>query len=138
MEPLDSQIEHGLQIAPMLDVLFVLLLFFMVATGLQQRESFFPVQIPDNGDAQGAPDTHEPIRITIDESGVMAVNNQRIENSQNSDDLKLQEKLASLIVANPDRLVLIQPHAKASHQRVLDVLSICERANVTNAQLVQP
>ena len=38
--------EHGFQIAPMLDVLFVLLLFFMMSAGAQKHETNLTTQLP--------------------------------------------------------------------------------------------
>ena len=41
--------EFGFQIAPMLDILFVLLLFFMVSAGSQKHEASIVTQLPGTG-----------------------------------------------------------------------------------------
>ena len=46
--------DYGLQIAPMLDVMFVLLLFFMVMAGKQVKEAELGVQVPGRGRPQCA------------------------------------------------------------------------------------
>lgn len=79
--------EFGLQIAPMLDVMFVLLLFFMVSAGQVVKETELGVQIPTSG-KPGEPTTPSPITININEDGTILFNTASI---ATPDDIRLQE-----------------------------------------------
>src|SRR5277367_1812693 len=63
--------EFGFQIAPMLDILFVLLLFFMVSAGAQKHEASISTQLPG-----GQPGNDIPVRVEIDDDGQVSVNGQ--------------------------------------------------------------
>ncbi len=62
--------EFGLQIAPMLDILFVLLLFFMVAAGSIKHETSIATQLPG-----GQPGKSVQVQISIDSDGQVTVHN---------------------------------------------------------------
>ena len=55
--------EFGLQIAPMLDVMFVLLLFYMVMAGSQTKEAELSVDLPSEG--QSAPSGVVPTPVYL-------------------------------------------------------------------------
>ncbi len=53
----------------MLDILFVLLLFFMVSAGAQKHEASLTTQLPGSG----GPTSSIPVQIGIDETGQVSV-----------------------------------------------------------------
>ena len=55
--------DYGLQIAPMLDVMFVLLLFFMVMAGKQVKEAELGVQVP--GASKAVSTAKTPVTIPV-------------------------------------------------------------------------
>ncbi len=123
--------EFGLQIAPMLDVLFVLLLFFMVCAGAQKHEASIATQTPGKGGA----DATLPVRISIDIDGQVTINGAPSEASStpSGDDLPgLIGRLQSIMQSNPGQPVIITPSPSTKHQRVIDVLNACAAANVKN------
>ena len=58
--------EFGFQIAPMLDILFVLLLFFMVSAGAQKHEAALTTQLPGGQPGSGS---SVPVEVGIDADG---------------------------------------------------------------------
>ena len=74
--------DFGLQIAPMLDILFVLLLFFMVAAGSQKHEASIATQLPGS-----SPGKFVPVQITIDADGQVNINNAATDGTTGGDDL---------------------------------------------------
>jgi biopolymer transport protein ExbD len=121
--------EFGFQIAPMLDVMFVLLLFFMMAAGAQKVETHISVPLPGRGEG---PAGKVPVTLEI------AADGQVIFNGASTDtptDLQMPETMARLkaVLADaPERPVIIQPAPSTRHQRVMDVLDLCKAMHVRN------
>jgi biopolymer transport protein ExbD len=120
--------EFGLQIAPMLDILFVLLLFFMVSAGSQKHEATISTQLP-GGVPQ--PGIHVPVRLSIDDTGQVSINNAPYDGPETSDLPQTKARLAALVANNKDQEVIIMPQASTHQQRVVDVLNACAAAHVT-------
>lgn len=55
----------GLNMGAMIDVVFLLLIFFMCTTSFQSPEDRLPVQIPYVGGVATQPEDFEPIRIRL-------------------------------------------------------------------------
>jgi biopolymer transport protein ExbD len=125
--------EFGFQIAPMLDVLFVLLLFFMVTAGAQKHEASLTTQLPG-----GKPGGDVPLEIGIDADGNITVSGQQV---GEPDDTKLQplvDRLTQVLAANTTQPVVITPVRSARQQRVIDVLNACAAAKVKNLAFGAP
>jgi len=123
--------EVGMQIAPLLDVLFVLLLFFMVNAGLQTKEAGLDVTLPGKGaPKEGAPKT--PIRLAVLADGQILWEDAVIGAPEDKKLGALIAELTDTMQAQGDQPVIIAPEAEAQHQRVIDVLSAADQANVKN------
>ncbi len=66
--------EVGFQIAPMIDVVFVIMLFFMVKAGDKQVETELKMKLPSTeaSESQDAPPMEE--EVTLDEAGEISHN----------------------------------------------------------------
>jgi len=122
--------DYGLQIAPMLDVMFVLLLFFMVMAGKQVKEAELGVQVP--GASKAVTTAKTPVTLKVSENGVVSFNDSPVDSRDDREMPKLLAKLKALIEASPDQSVIIRPKDTAPYQRVIDVLNACGAARVKN------
>jgi biopolymer transport protein ExbD len=125
--------EFGFQIAPMLDILFVLLLFFMVTAGAQKHEASLTTQLPG-----GKPGGDVPLQIGIDADGQVSVSGVPV---GDPDDRKLDPlvgRLNQVLGANAAQPVVITPVRSAKQQRVIDVLNACAAAQVKNLAFGSP
>jgi biopolymer transport protein ExbD len=117
--------EFGFQIAPMLDVLFVLLLFFMVTAGMQKRESALRFELPGNG-----PGPSDLVQVTLDVDAGGQVSFNGVPLDANGDP-SLPETVARLkitLAGSPDRPVIIRPDPSVRQQRIVEVLDACRAA----------
>ncbi len=126
--------DVGFQIAPMVDVVFVLMLFFMASAGSIVVEKELSIKLPGTPrEAMGAPPI--PINIQIDPDGTVNMNNTVYAQAASRDLSGLEAKLTDLVAAgsedNPDP-VIIAPDADSTHERVIDVLNVAAAAGVTN------
>ncbi len=118
----------------MVDVVFVLMLFFMASAGAQIVEKELSIKLPGTPrESLGAPPI--PINITIDSDGSIAMNNTPYAKGGSADLSGLEAKLVQLVGASdpehPDP-VIIAPDPDSKHERVIDVLNIAASAGVTN------
>jgi len=116
----------GFQIAPMVDIVFVLLLFFMACAGLRQKERFLKVPIP-SGSGSG----EALLVIDIDADGKVFVNGNAMEDRSGSSDLaKLRQFLTKAIQVAPEDPVMIRPNMDTRHERFVAVLDVCRSVHV--------
>ena len=122
--------EFGLQIAPMLDVMFVLLMFFMVMAGQQVKEAELGVSVPGSG--QPSTTAKTPVTIRIAPDGVVSFNDTPIDNREDREMPRLRARLKALIETFAEQSVIIRPNDRAPYQRVVDVLNACGAERVKN------
>jgi biopolymer transport protein ExbD len=114
----------------MVDVVFVLLLFFMACAGQNIKEGFFQIGLPSSsGGANDKPIT--PIVVDVDALGNVFVNGDPKSASPKDRELKnLTTFLTEAMKSSPDDPVIVRPNMEARHERVVDVLNACRIAHV--------
>jgi len=124
--------DMGFQIAPMVDVVFVLLLFFMASAGAQVVEKRLSINLPSGSSSSSAVAT-TPIVIDISPDGQVTMNNQVYGNATDKDLKQLKEWLLSIFgEGNAKDPVIIRPANDAKQERVIDVLNACAAGKVKN------
>lgn len=120
----------GFQLAPMLDVVFLLLIFFVVTQKIILNEQDLKVKVPT------APKSTEEESRAIDEiiinareeDGELIITIDREVFTQE----KLMTMLQRMVAMNPNQPVRIRGDAEMRWQKVADVISTCSRAGVWN------
>jgi len=125
--------DHGFQIAPMLDILFVLLLFFMVSAGAQKHETNLTTQLPG-----GQPGSQVPATISIDTAGQASINSVSADTPDNHALPETVDRIKAMIKSEPTKPFVITPTRSTRHQRVIDVLNACAAAGVKNLAFGSP
>lgn len=126
-----SRHQADINLTPLIDVVFLLLIFFMVSTTFKD-ESRLRVQLP-NAQGEAVP-AQEPdiIRILIDREGVFEINNETLpESGTGALAQRLSNVLATMQGQRSERSVLIQADAQTSHQAVMTALDAARRAGLT-------
>jgi biopolymer transport protein ExbD len=111
-----------IEIIPMIDTIFFLLVFFMISTLSMAQYRGMPVNLPKAASGQQAP--AESAAITIDSQGRLFVDKQPVEKSMLGDLLRQQ------LAENADLLVVINADDAVEHGRVVEVMDIARGANV--------
>jgi biopolymer transport protein ExbD len=111
-----------INITPLLDLAFVLLIIFMITTPL--LESSMSLIIPSSG-AKSPPVTSSQVQtISIDRNEAVRFNNQII-------DLEtLTTQLAELKRSNPDVAVVIRPDRDLPVQKLVTLMDALQRAGI--------
>jgi biopolymer transport protein ExbD len=123
--------DMGFQIAPMVDVVFVLLLFFMASAGSQIVEKELAINLPAG---KGTGNTHKtPIIIDISPEGLVSANNQSFGNATDKNLVQLKAWLTSSVTEfGGEDPVIIRPTPDTRQERIIDVLNACAAAGVKN------
>jgi len=130
----------GFQIAPMIDVVFVIMLFFMVMAGAVKVEKELNTQLPGTAPTSGETDFVDEQIVTISDSGEIAFNDEPLDSPSSHDLPQLRATLMRLKqnadAAKTPAIVTILSDPEAKYSRtidVLDALAVAKLANVTFA-----
>ena len=116
--------EPDLNLTPMIDIVFLLIIFFMVGTRFTEMEREFDVQLPAVSDAPPLTSLPDEIVVNLQTSGKL-----QVDGKQRS----LKELETDLIAARKryaDQTVVVRGDGKGPYQNVVDVLAVCWRAGV--------
>ena len=129
----DSKVE--LQIAPLIDVVFLLLIYFMVTASLIKKEGDISFVLPASVPPQEIINIPVEAMIYIMDDGTVEVDGLRF----SSNDFALGELSVQMtglreIAASQGSpfSVTITPHEEAFQSRVIDVMDACAAGGVTN------
>lgn len=106
--------EVGINLTPLIDVVFLLLIFFMVSTTFT-RETQLSIDLPEAKGAAAA-ELEEKIEILIDESGEYRVNGQGLVDRQLR---TLQAAIYKLSAGDTTLPMIITADAQAAHEDVV-------------------
>jgi len=110
--------DLDVNITPLIDVVFLLLIFFMVSTTFD-RESKIEVTLPEAAIDVPLNNDNEPIEVTVSSEGNFFVNGQRVVNSQV---VTLKQALVKVANGRKDPPIIITADANATHQSVVTVM----------------
>ena len=116
----------GMQLAPMIDIVFLLLIFFIVTWQFSRSETELSVSVPTA--EEGAEPERQRGEIIIN---VLADNSIRVEGS-NVDLVQLHDKLAKIAREFENQPVRIRGDGKVAYQRIVEVIDTCQKAGIWN------
>ncbi|ABM61240.1 ExbD/TolR family protein [Halorhodospira halophila] len=115
-------------VIPMINIVFLLLIFFMVAGTLEPDS---PLSVDPADSEQGAELVDEPLRVLIDAEGQLAVDQDVVDNRE-----QLLERLKTALKEAPERPVEVKADADADSARLLDVMDDLREAGAERMQLI--
>ena len=121
-----SQVLGALSLTPLIDVVFLLLIFFLVASRLSQEDRELDIPLPSAANAM--PMTAEPqeMVVNIDQNGAIYVNNDPLTQDQ------FETLLRQAAVNNPTgQTVIIRADRNVPVQTPVSVMDICIACGAT-------
>lgn len=109
-----------LDLVPLIDVVFLLLIFFMVSTTFISVEHQLRVKLPEAGTGKGG--NSKILNVTIAADGSVALGARQTNLSELTDDIS--RDLSTL----EDKTVLIKADRAATHGLVVKVMDLAKRA----------
>jgi len=115
-----------INLAPLIDVVFLLLIFFMVSTTFK-HESEIKIELPRAGEKAAEEIERKLIDLTIDQEGRFYVNREAVVNTQLE---TLMRALGKAAGDNKDLPVLISADARTPHQAVMTAMDAASRSGL--------
>lgn len=132
-----KRVEHPqieLQIAPMIDVCFLLLFFYILTSKPVKPEADMSMSLPGTVSQEESVDIPDEQRIAILENGQVVLNDLPMDAPANSalpTLLTTLKRFKETADANKSQaLITIDAADTSVHQRIVDVLSVCAQAGI--------
>jgi Biopolymer transport protein len=116
----------GFQIAPMIDIVFLLLIFFLVTWNFARDEMELDVQVPTAKEGKENRRAMGEVILNVREDGSIVMNRRTMTETE------LEEALVRIAELYPDQAVVLRADTNAPYRFVVSVLDICQRAKIWN------
>ncbi|MFQ3347119.1 MAG: biopolymer transport protein ExbD [Candidatus Azotimanducaceae bacterium] len=129
-----SRREATVELTPLIDVVFLLLIFFMVSTSFVQNEAL-NVDLPQaNGDAQSSQDLY--INVIVQEDGRYEIDGNLVADESLAGLVNTLRSIVEKNAAQNNSLpVIISADALATHQSVVRIMDACAQAGLSQISL---
>lgn len=118
--------KPAVQIAPLIDIVFLTLIFFMALSIFNQLESEISISVPKARESEEIVRSPGEVIINIMKDGSVIVNQKRLTYENLG---KMLRKISTLF---PDQPVIIRADENAYHKYVVRVLDACAGADIWN------
>ena len=122
--------EEGVNLTPLIDVVFLLLIFFMVSTTFT-KESHLTVNLPE-ADGQPLTTEVEQLDVVVDAQGGYIVNGKRLINTSID---TLRAAIDAIASDNTDIPFVITGDANASYQSIVSVMDLAGKMGFVNLSM---
>ena len=124
----------SIPIAPMIDVVFLLLIYFMVSSTLQRQEADLSFQLPGSVEQEEPLDLPDEQIIEIRQDGQVIVNDYPYDSPEEARYMELAAMLTRFretSAANKvDAIVTISPDETVPHAQIVKVMDACSIAEI--------
>jgi biopolymer transport protein ExbD len=127
----DEEQDQSIHIdfVPMADVLFNLLIFFLLATTIAQVEREMNVALPSSAAAAPISQQLREIVINVDKDGKLMVAGRSVDPAQ------LRDQIESAVKTNPQQKVSVRGDRTTAYANVVAALDVCKSAGVSEPYL---
>lgn len=116
----------GIQLAPLVDVLMLLLIFFLLTWNAARNENELDVKIPKASEAKEKSAPIGDVVVNVKADGSVVVNRRTLSAPE------LSEMLRGLVQLDSNQAVVIRGDEAGTYKHVVEVLNTCSEAGVTN------
>ena len=131
--PKEEMDNPALDISSLIDVSFLLLIYFLVTSTLEPRESDLSMELPTES-GQTSNIKIDPLKIRLTQSGEVSIADQVMANDADmEDELDRYKELTDATGNKP--LVIISADDEAKQQRFIDLMNALARVGITTVTL---
>ena len=129
--PLVRQTEENtsINLTPMIDILFLLIIFFVVGTKFTDNERPFDVELPTVSEAPPLTSPPQELIVNISREGTLVLQGETLT------DTELGQRLNEASVQYADQAVLIRGDQEIRYQRIAEILAICKQSGIQRISL---
>jgi biopolymer transport protein ExbD len=122
--PDEAEAPLGINVVPLIDVMFALLTFFIISTLFLSRSEGLPVNLPKATTAK-PPQQQTKIAITVNQQGHVSLNRKSIKLDQ------VEPALRQLVTQNQSTVVVINADEKVEHGEIIAIMDRVRRVEGT-------
>ena len=119
-----------INLTPLIDVVFLLLIFFMVSTTFD-RHAKLKVQLPD-AQAKATQQADDPVVLSIDAKGKYYINDRQVVNTQLE---TLKAALQKTVENNMNVTLLLRADGRTPHQSVVRAMDAASQLGLTKLSI---
>ncbi|MDF2179531.1 biopolymer transporter ExbD [Aliiglaciecola sp. CAU 1673] len=119
--------DASIDMTPMLDIVFIMLIFFIVTTSFVKEKGLM-VNRPD--DAQKSNKPSKNVNIKIDANGMIFMNGRQV------DLARVEANIQLFLAENNTDTALVQAHKDTAHGTVVEVLDQASKAGLTKLSVI--
>ena len=121
-----GRVLGALSLTPLIDVVFLLLIFFLVASRLSQEDRELDIPLPSAANAMPMTEEPQELVVNIDELGKIFINGQFVEEDQ------FEQTLKQAMTNNPlGQAVIIRADRRVPLQSPVNIMDICMKLGAT-------
>ncbi len=124
-----NQVGVSIDLTPIIDMVFLLLIFFLVATTFHQTEREMQVALPAATSAGPISATLREIIVNVDAEGRIIVNGRTI------DAQELRSLIERAVAVNPEQKVTVRGDRRTAYANIVRVLDACKGGGVQEPYL---
>jgi biopolymer transport protein ExbD len=129
LRPQETNSIVAIDLTPIIDMVFLLLIFFLVATTFQQTEREMKIALPAASSAGPISAALRELVINVDDGGRIYVSGRQIEAQE------LRVMVSEAIAANPNQKVTVRGDRNTPYSAIVAVLDICKRSGIQEPYL---
>ena len=120
-----SEAGPSIELTPIIDMVFLLLIFFLVATTFREEEREMEIALPEAESGLPISVALRELVVNVDSDGSVIVGRQRLELDA------LRTLVADALEANPNQKVTVRGDKDVPYGTVARVLGVCKAAGVS-------
>ena len=125
----ESTPRLSIELTPMIDMVFLLLIFFLVATTFHQTEREMQIALPTARSAAPISAMLQELIVNVDVDGKIIVGGRSVEPET------LQSMVTEAVKVNPEQKVTVRGDRRTAYANIVTVLDICKAAGIQEPYL---
>ncbi len=123
-----------MELAPLLDVLFLLIIFFSISS-VFIKESRFEIELPETGEVAGMSVSETSVDVYVDRYGKFSVSVGKVAKEPITSS-RLREKLSRVTLDHAETSVSIHGDKRVDYQSIVSVMDICRESGMKSISIV--
>ena len=121
--------ESAINLTPMIDIVFLLIIFFLVGARFTEQERQYDIQLPSSSEIQPLTGTPDALVINVRQDGTILLGTKPIALDE------LEAELKDAKENFEDQAVVVRGEGQGLYQPIVNVLGICHRTQITKISL---
>jgi biopolymer transport protein ExbD len=121
--------QEVINMTPLIDMMFILIIFFTVSSTFREEERDIQVNLPRESQSQTLSSSDKALVVNVRKNGAYIVLDRQVTVEE------LSGMIAAAVQANTGQKVLVRADQEALHGYVARAVSTCKRAGVNEANI---